>query len=83
MVVCVQELVDDFIFPASRVMYNLDRTGQLPQDQAVPVCSTPPTINMAFDLLVALCTGCGENLKLLVDMLTEMFYSGSYTKSQR
>ena len=29
----------------------------------------------AFDLLVALATGCVPNLKLISDMLTEMFYS--------
>ena len=29
----------------------------------------------AFDLLVALATGCLPNLKLIAEMLTEMFYS--------
>ena len=28
----------------------------------------------AFDLLVALATGCLPNLKLIAEMLTEMFY---------
>jgi ubiquitin carboxyl-terminal hydrolase 9/24 len=29
----------------------------------------------AFDLMVALATGCLPNLKLIAEMLTEMFYS--------
>ena len=33
------------------------------------------TLMAAFDLLVALATGCLPNLKLIAEMLTEMFYS--------
>ncbi|CAG2065025.1 unnamed protein product [Timema podura] len=70
-----QELVEDFIFPASRLMLHLQRTGELCADQAVPVCSTPLTTNAAFDLLVGLCVACAPNMRLLVHMLTDMFYS--------
>ena len=33
------------------------------------------TLMAAFDLMVALATGCLPNLKLIAEMLTEMFYS--------
>ncbi|PSN47507.1 putative ubiquitin carboxyl-terminal hydrolase FAF-X [Blattella germanica] len=71
----IKELVEDFIFPASRLMLHLQRTGELCADQAIPVCSTPLTTNAAFDLLVGLCVSCVPNMKLLVHMLTDMFYS--------
>ena len=50
--------------------------GELPSDQAVPVCDTCLTVIAAFELLVALCTGCVQNLRCLAEMLTEMYYSG-------
>ncbi|XP_063224287.1 probable ubiquitin carboxyl-terminal hydrolase FAF-X isoform X9 [Bacillus rossius redtenbacheri] len=71
----VRELVDDFIFPASRLMLHLQRTGELSADQAIPVCVAPNIISAAFDLLVALCLGCVPNMKLLVHRLSDMFYS--------
>ncbi|XP_049853945.1 probable ubiquitin carboxyl-terminal hydrolase FAF-X isoform X1 [Schistocerca gregaria] len=71
----IKELVEDFVFPASHLMLHLQKTGELCADQAIPVCSTPLTTNAAFDLLVALCIACVPNMKLLVEMLTEMFYS--------
>ena len=40
------------------------------------MCNTPPTTVAALDLLVSLCTSCVPNMKLLSDMLTEMYYSG-------
>jgi ubiquitin carboxyl-terminal hydrolase 9/24 len=76
-----QELVEDFIFPASRLMLHLQRTGELCADQAVPVCNTPLTTNAAFDFLVGLCVSCVPNMKLLVHMLTDMFYSGLFTSA--
>lgn len=69
--------MEDFVFPSSRLMLHLQKTGQLSQDgQAVPVCTTPGTLTMAFDFLVALCVECVHNMRLLVEMLSEMFYSG-------
>lgn len=56
-------------------MLQLRSTGELNRSQACPVCTTPQTTNAAFDLLVSLCFGCVPNMKLLVTMLTEMFYS--------
>lgn len=72
----IKELVEDFIFPASRVILQIRRNPkELPSEQAIPVCSSSSSIIAAFDLLVALCTRCVPNLKQLADMLTEMFYS--------
>ena len=72
-----QELVEDFIFPASKIVIQCRRSrGELPSDQAIPVCSTPLTVIAAFDLLVALCTGCVQNLRCLSEMLNEMYYTG-------
>ncbi|KAL1140578.1 hypothetical protein AAG570_000508 [Ranatra chinensis] len=70
----IQELVEDFIFPASKLMLHLQRTGELIAEQAVPVCSSPITLSSAFELLVTLSESCVPNMKLLVRMLTDMFY---------
>lgn len=71
-----QELIDDFIFPASNVYLQYMKTGELPAEQAIPVCSSPATINAGFELLVALAVGCVRNLRQIVDTLNEMYYSG-------
>lgn len=71
----IKELVEDFVFPASRLMLQLRSTGELSASQACPVCTTPQSTSAAFDLLVGLCVGCVPNMKLLVTMLTDMFYS--------
>ena len=69
--------MEDFIFPASKIVLQSKKTnGEFPAEQTVPVCSTPPTVIAAFDLLVALCTNCVPNLKCLAHMLLEMFYNG-------
>ncbi|XP_046391897.1 probable ubiquitin carboxyl-terminal hydrolase FAF-X isoform X3 [Ischnura elegans] len=78
----IKELVEDFVFPASRLMVRLQQTGELEGEGSdgggpltTPVCASPPTTNAAFDLLVALCDHCVPNMRLLVQMLTDMFYS--------
>ncbi|XP_024944100.1 probable ubiquitin carboxyl-terminal hydrolase FAF-X isoform X6 [Cephus cinctus] len=71
----IKELVQDFVFSASRLMLQLRSTGELSSSQACPVCTTPQSTSAAFDLLVGLCVGCVPNMKLLVTMLTDMFYS--------
>ncbi|EDO35056.1 predicted protein [Nematostella vectensis] len=72
----VKELVEDFIFPASKLVLEA-RNGNCDvwNRRVVPVCSTPATLVAGFDLLVALCTGCVQNLRLLADMLLDMYYS--------
>uniref|UniRef100_A0A8D0ZMB2 USP domain-containing protein n=1 Tax=Sus scrofa TaxID=9823 RepID=A0A8D0ZMB2_PIG len=73
----IKELIDDFIFPASNVYLQYMRNGELPAEQAIPVCGSPSTINAGFELLVALAVGCVRNLKQIVDSLTEMYYIGT------
>ncbi len=70
--------MEDFIFPASKIVLQArrQRSMDLLSDQAIPVCSTPLTIIAAYDLLVALCTNCVPNLKVVAEMLHEMYYSG-------
>uniref|UniRef100_A0AAR2LFU1 ubiquitinyl hydrolase 1 n=1 Tax=Pygocentrus nattereri TaxID=42514 RepID=A0AAR2LFU1_PYGNA len=72
----LQELIDDFIFPASNVYLQYMKSGEFPTEQAIPVCSSPATITAGFELLVALAVGCVRNLKQIVDTLTDMYYSG-------
>lgn len=52
------------------------KSGDFPTEQAIPVCSTPASINAGFELLVALAVGCVRNLKQIVDTLTDMYYLG-------
>ncbi|XP_056321504.1 probable ubiquitin carboxyl-terminal hydrolase FAF-X [Danio aesculapii] len=72
----IKELMDDFLFPASNVYLQYMKSGEFPTEQAIPVCSTPATINAGFELLVALAIGCVRNLKQIVDTLTDMYYLG-------
>ncbi|XP_067896759.1 ubiquitin carboxyl-terminal hydrolase 9X [Heterodontus francisci] len=72
----IKELIDDFIFPASNVYLQYKKSGELPSEQAIPVCSAPPAINASFELLVALAVGCVQNLKQIVDTMTDMYYAG-------
>uniref|UniRef100_A0A674ANH0 Ubiquitin specific peptidase 9 n=1 Tax=Salmo trutta TaxID=8032 RepID=A0A674ANH0_SALTR len=72
----IKELIDDFIFPASNVYLQYMKSGEFPTEQAIPVCSSPASINAGFELLVALPVGCVRNLKQIVDTLTDMYYLG-------
>ncbi|XP_041351568.1 probable ubiquitin carboxyl-terminal hydrolase FAF-X isoform X2 [Gigantopelta aegis] len=72
----IKELVEDFIFPASKIVLQCRKqNGDFPAEQAFPVCSTSMTVIAAFDLLVALCTGCVQNLHFLANMLIDMYYT--------
>lgn len=71
----IKELLEDFLFPASKLMLRLTKTGQLGEEPATPICDTPQTQGAAFDLLIALCLNCVPNYRQLVHMLTDMFYS--------
>ena len=71
----VKDLIEDFIFPASKMITVFKQTGQMPMGPVNPICNSGPTFMAAFDLLVGLCTGCGANLKLVAQMLMEMFHS--------
>ena len=70
-------LIDEYIFPASRAMVIHMKTGQRPNlqlEEINPICSTANTLQAGFDALVALCTGCVENLRYVTETLSEMFY---------
>ncbi|XP_066261614.1 ubiquitin carboxyl-terminal hydrolase 9X [Euwallacea similis] len=71
----IKELLEDFLFPASKLQLQLTKTKHLGEDPAIPICDTPQTQAAAFDLLISLCVNCVPNYKQLVSMLTEMFYS--------
>lgn len=71
----VRDLIDDFLFPASKVIVIYRHSGEVPMSQVQPVCTSPGTTMAAFDLLVGLCTGCGPNLRLVSSILSEMFYT--------
>ncbi|XP_065223298.1 probable ubiquitin carboxyl-terminal hydrolase FAF-X isoform X3 [Planococcus citri] len=71
----VKELIEDFIFPASKQMLHFEKTKETVLERAIPVCNTPQSLDSAFDLLVTLCMGCASNLRLVVQMLCDMFYS--------
>lgn len=73
----LQELIEDFIFPASKLIVHVEKTKEPVFEKAIPVCNTPQTLDTAFDLLVTLCIGCPPNLKLVVNMLCDMFYTGT------
>lgn len=77
-IILIKELLEDFIFPASKLME--DMTKQQATDfvdiEVTPVCKSPNSTNAAFDLIISLCIGSVSNLKLTVEMLTQYFYSG-------
>ena len=69
--------MEDFVFPASKIVLQSRKlNGEFPTDQALPVCSNSASVIAAYDLLVALCTGCVPNLKGLSAMLIDMYYNG-------
>ncbi|XP_017073327.2 probable ubiquitin carboxyl-terminal hydrolase FAF isoform X4 [Drosophila eugracilis] len=68
----IHELIDDFLFTASREFLHLRRNGSLRQDTVPPpVCRSPHTIAAACDLLIALCQLCVPNMKLLTNTLID------------
>lgn len=71
--------MEDFLFPASKVVVQTRKNkAETPLDPVVPVCASSASVNAAFELLVALCVNCVANMKLVVDTLREMYYSGRY-----
>lgn len=77
----IQELLEDFLYPASRIMVHYNKTGDLLSAVADPICATSASVLAALDLLVALSAGCVANMRLLTSMLTDMFFSGSLCTS--
>lgn len=79
-IMLIKELLEDFIFPASKLMEDMNRhqTIDFVDIEVTPVCKSPNSTNAAFDLIISLCIGCVANLKLTVEMLTQYFYSGNF-----
>ncbi|XP_063100555.1 probable ubiquitin carboxyl-terminal hydrolase FAF-X isoform X2 [Cavia porcellus] len=73
----IKELIDDFIFPASKAYLQYMRNGELPSIQSIPICSSSATISAGFELLIAFAFSCIRNFKHIVDCLTEMYYVGT------
>lgn len=72
--------MDDFLFPASRQYLHLRRSGQIINSNGPPpVCRSPHTVAAACELLVALCQGSIPNMKLIVNTMVDMFFSGKRT----
>ncbi|XP_059175144.1 probable ubiquitin carboxyl-terminal hydrolase FAF-X isoform X4 [Physella acuta] len=72
----IKTVVEDFIFPASKLVTQCRKNeAEFPAEHAVPVCSSPHTVVAAYDLLVALCMECVENLQYLANMIIEMYYT--------
>merc|ERR1719483_1402363 len=72
----IRILVEDFIFPASKLVTQCrKKEAEFPSEQAVPVCSSPCTVGVAYDLLVALCIDCVHNLQHLAQMVVDMYYT--------
>ncbi|KAK3714003.1 hypothetical protein RRG08_009701 [Elysia crispata] len=73
----IRTLVEDFIFPASKLVTQCRKNEEteFTMEHAVPVCSSPHTVLAAYDLLVALCMDCVQNLEFLAHMIIEMYYT--------
>lgn len=71
----IKEVMEDFLFPASCKLVR-HRIGAAPVTPAMvkPICETSATISAAFDCITSLCHGCVPNLRLVAQMLGNMFY---------
>ncbi|XP_008487069.2 probable ubiquitin carboxyl-terminal hydrolase FAF-Y [Diaphorina citri] len=63
----IRDLINDYLFPTSKLMLKLEKTGEISFNEIAPaVCQSPESISAGFSLLIGLCTGSVPNLKLLV-----------------
>lgn len=71
--------MEDFIFPASKLVTQCRKNeAEFPAEHAVPACSTSHTVVAAYDVLVALCVDCVQNLQYLANMIIDMYYTGKF-----
>ncbi len=76
----IKILIDEYIFPASRAICLITQqknTSRAHVEELNPICISSSTLTAAYDVLVALCTGCVFNLRLTAETLIEMFYSNN------
>jgi ubiquitin carboxyl-terminal hydrolase 9/24 len=50
--------MEDFLYPASRIMAKYNSNGELMSAVADPICSSSASVVAALDLQVALSSGC-------------------------
>lgn len=75
----IDEIIDDFLFTASREYLHLRKTGKLKNATAPPpVCRTPHTIAAACDLLIGISQNSPQNMKLLTNTLIDFVCTGEY-----
>jgi ubiquitin carboxyl-terminal hydrolase 9/24 len=80
----IQQVFEQFLFPASTLLYQLrslkqknpSNDDQELKEPSNPICQSTMSTAAAFDLLVTLGTNCIENLKLIDKYMTDLFYSG-------
>ena len=78
----IQRIIEQFLFPASTALYQYRVMKDKQSDEAelkeppTSICQISMTTSAAFDLLVILGTNCLDNLKLIDQYMTELFYSG-------
>jgi ubiquitin carboxyl-terminal hydrolase 9/24 len=91
----IQQLIEQFLFPASTSLHQFRSLKQRRLSQQsnhnedielkeppIPICQTPMTTSAAFDLLVILGTNCIDNLKLIDQYITDLFYSGKISNHE-
>ena len=71
----IPALVDDFLFPASKMMIALKR-NQIPKEfnipDVLPKCVQPYARVAAFELITELCLASAHNLDCTVKLLSEI-----------
>jgi ubiquitin carboxyl-terminal hydrolase 9/24 len=92
----IQQIIEQFLFPASTLLYQVRSIKQRRlskqsndnediielKEPSIPICQTPMTTSAAFDLLVILGTNCIDNLKLIDQYITDLFYSGKISNHE-
>lgn len=78
----IKILIDEYIFPASRANLLIQQQKSNPDnklhvEEVNPICSSNSTLMAAYEVLVALCSSCSQNLRLVAETLIEMFYANN------
>lgn len=71
----LKSLINDFVFSASQLAVASRNGDDILKKHVNAICTTPPTVVAALDLMVALCMHCTQNLRQLAQALMELYYS--------
>ncbi|XP_019861093.1 PREDICTED: probable ubiquitin carboxyl-terminal hydrolase FAF-Y [Amphimedon queenslandica] len=73
----IPNLINHFLFPASRLVKKLNTTPDLQYNDelASGICSSPDSIQACYKLLNALCVGVKENIEILSELISDIFYN--------